>query len=83
MRPASKLNQKIVTDQSQEEGVCVLPWARAIRRRPALGAGSPSVRANCAATAAPCPAMPAMIPAPEAVKELGAVTASPAIHDNV
>ena len=50
--------------------------------RPA--AGSPSVRTNCAATAAWCPAKAAAIPAPDAVSfGLGAGIASPAIHDSV
>ena len=58
--------------------------ARANETMASPAAGSPSVRANCAATAAPCPASAAMISAPEAVNSgLGAVMASPAIHDNV
>ena len=55
--------------------------AAAMMARPA---GSPSVRANCAATAVRCPASAAAIWAGEAVSlGLGAGTDSPAIQDSV
>ena len=55
--------------------------ARAIAMMASAAAGSPSVRANCAATAAWWPANAAAISAPEAVSlGLGAAIASPAIH---
>ena len=58
--------------------------ARAIETMASPAAGSPSVRANCAVTAAGWPASAAVISAPEAVSlGLGAGMASPAIQDSV
>ena len=58
--------------------------ARATAMMASPAAGSPSVRANCTATAVWRPANAAAIWAPGAVSlGLGAATASPAIHDSV
>jgi hypothetical protein len=57
--------------------------ARAIGTMASPAAGSLSVRANCAATAVPCPAIAAAIEAPDAVSfGLGAGTDRPAIQDS-
>ena len=67
----------------------VAPERRAVRARATAmtampAAGRPSVRANCAATAGPCPDSAATISAPVAPNPgLGAGTASPAIQDSV
>ena len=78
VRPATSTNR----------AAAVAPERRAVRARATAmtampAAGRPSVRANCAATAGPCPDSAATISAPLAPKPgEGAGTASPAIQDS-
>ena len=76
-------------ETSANRAAMAAPERRAVRARATEmtampAAGSPSVRANCVATAGPCPASAATTSVPGAPNRgLGAGTASPAIQDRL
>ena len=86
---ASEMTAAVTPAMQANRAAAAAPDLRAARARAtdtmaSPAAGSPLVRANCAATAVSCPASAAMISAPEAVRlGLGAGIASPAIQDSV
>ena len=80
---ASEMTAAVTPAMQANRAVAAAPDLRAARARAtdtmaSPAAGSPSVRANCAATAVSCPASAAMISAPEAVRGLpGSVLPGP------